>query len=197
MPARAVKGPEGESIWNRAVATAQKQYPGLKNSDSSRFYAIVMTIYKNMCSKHECTPKSKHEMSMVLNRIELLEGMDPLPSSYYGWKLNEPLDSISKKTMSELVKKLNSAMRLSFSELKSWMDKNEIDISKKEDFKRVGKNLYNTWGKNIKPIIDNKKYNKTGISDVDPIYEAGQRLIDYIKKYYNITGWTNLGEYIF
>ncbi len=43
MPAGFVKD---EAAWDKAKAAARKQYPDLGESD--RFWAIVMTIYKNM-----------------------------------------------------------------------------------------------------------------------------------------------------
>lgn len=69
MPAGVVKGPKSEEIWKRAKVAATEGYPGLESSDSNKFYAITMTIYKAMCKKHGCTP-SEERMSRLLGRLE-------------------------------------------------------------------------------------------------------------------------------
>jgi hypothetical protein len=201
MPVGVIKGPESEAIWKRAKEAAQEQYPDLKRKDKNRFYAIVMTIYKNMCTKHNCTPKSESDMSMILNRIELFESYSEeskekiLPKNYVGWQLQEPLSEEEKKITSNAVKDLNNGMRDGMRELKKWMESANIDISK-NGISEAGEKLSEVWGKYIKPVIENEKYKSTGINDAEPIYEAGQRLIDFIKEYYGLTGWTSLGDYI-
>jgi len=47
MPTGVVKTKKDEEAWNRAKSIARKQYPKIKE-DSDKFYAIVMTIYKNI-----------------------------------------------------------------------------------------------------------------------------------------------------
>mgnify|MGYP001822898733 CR=1 FL=1 len=73
MPAF-VKGPDGEKAWGRASAEAEKQYPGLKDSDPDRFYAIVTTIMKNICKsdKYDCGGfgESRGTMRDMINRLE-------------------------------------------------------------------------------------------------------------------------------
>jgi hypothetical protein len=73
MPVNSIRGPESEDIWGRASSVAKEQYPGLKSSNPHKFYAIVMTIYKQMCSKHKCEPKNE-SMAEALRRVELMEG---------------------------------------------------------------------------------------------------------------------------
>lgn len=204
MPVGVIKGPDSEIMWNRAKEAAKEQYPGLKGKDKSRFYAIVMTIYKNMCTKHNCIPKAESDMSMILNRLELFESYsdledpnkDSLPKNYVGWQLQEPLTPEERNIMSDAVKDLNSSMKTGMRELKKWMESVNIDVSTRDGMSEAGKKLSEVWGKHIKPVIGNEKYKSTGISDAEPIYEAGQRLIDFIKKYYGLTGWTSLGDYI-
>ncbi|MDD5511911.1 MAG: hypothetical protein PHI12_14060 [Dehalococcoidales bacterium] len=72
MPSNVVKGPDAEEVWKRAVAAATDQYgKSLKTADPDKFYAIVMTIYKSMCSKHHCTPKAE-KLLKTIRRLELL-----------------------------------------------------------------------------------------------------------------------------
>lgn len=202
MPVGVIKGPDSEVMWNRAKEAAQEQYPGLKGKDKSRFYAIVMTIYKNMCTKHNCTPKAESDMSMILNRLELFESYsenfndDYLPKNYVDWQLQEPITQEERKITSDAVKDLNSSMRIGMRELKKWMESVDIDVSTTDGISEAGKKLSEVWNKHIKPIIENEKYKSIGINDAEPIYEAGQRLIDFIKRYYGLTGWTSLGDYI-
>ncbi|MEJ2293275.1 MAG: hypothetical protein P8Y23_00725 [Candidatus Lokiarchaeota archaeon] len=194
MPTGVIKGPESEAIWARAVKTTEEQYPGLKGKDKNKFYAIVMTIYKNMCTKHKCTPKNESDMSMILNRLELFG--ESLPVDYTGWQLEEPLNAEEKKLTSNVVRDLNKGMRTAMSVLNKWMMNNYVDVNSSDGMDKIGEELSVVWGKYIKPIINNKKYESTGITDAEPVYEAGQRLINFIKKYYGLTFWTSLGDYI-
>lgn len=202
MPVGVIKGPDSEVVWKRAKEAAQEQYPGLKGKDKNRFYAIVMTIYKNICTKHNCTPKAESDMSMILNRIELFESCseysnkESLPKNYAGWQLQEPLSEEERKITSDAVRDLNDGMRKGMRELKKWMEDVDIDANTNYGISEAGKKLSEVWDKYIKPIMGNEKYKSTGISDAEPIYEAGQRLIDLIKEYYGLTGWTSLGDYI-
>lgn len=71
MPVGAIKGPDAEKVWERAVAQADKGYPGLKSSNPDKFYAITMTIYKKMCTKHNCSPKAEG-LGSLIRKLELL-----------------------------------------------------------------------------------------------------------------------------
>lgn len=75
MPVGVVKGPKSEEIWKRAKGIATEGYPGLEASNSDKFYAIVMTIYKAICKKHGCSP-SEERTSLLLGRLELCEMLD-------------------------------------------------------------------------------------------------------------------------
>jgi hypothetical protein len=75
MPTGAIKGPNAEEIWKRAKKIAEEGYPGLKDSNSNKFYAITMMIYKAICKKHGCSP-SEERTSLLLGRLELSESVD-------------------------------------------------------------------------------------------------------------------------
>lgn len=196
MPVGVIKGPGSEAAWADAVKAAEEQYPGLKSENKDRFYAIVMTIYKNMCKNKGCTPKAESDLSMILNRIELfedaVEGLQ-LPSDYEGWQLRDPMTSEDRETSRKAVLELNSNMRTAARELKAWMDRHEADES---NMALVGRKLSAVWGEYIKPVLFAEEYRSIGLSDAEPAYEAGQRLINFVKNHYEIEGWTDLGDYI-
>ena len=73
MPSKVISGPDSEKVWDKAVAKAEKSYPGDRKSDPDKFYAIAMTIYKKMCTKSDCSPKAESRMVGLLRKFELLE----------------------------------------------------------------------------------------------------------------------------
>jgi len=75
MPAGVIRGPKSEQMWKRAKAVATQGYPGLETTNSDRFYAIVMTIYKAMCKKHGCAPADE-STSLLLGRLEICEDIN-------------------------------------------------------------------------------------------------------------------------
>lgn len=74
MPASSVKGPEGEKAWKRAKEIVRMSYPDAKE-DSDKFWALVQTIYKDVCKsdKYNCESLQKNssspKMSEVLERL--------------------------------------------------------------------------------------------------------------------------------
>ena len=192
MPVNIVKSPEGEKYWGEAKKAAKKQYPDLESKDKDRFYAVVMTIYKNMCKNKGCAVK-KESMSSLLNRLEESVNLD-LPKTYKDWLLNEPSDRVSADFTKKAVNVLNTAMKDAAVELTKSMRRRKmhgIFVEKDE-----GKVLSWVWKKYIKPIFDNKIYDIVGFGEPEPRVLAGQKLINVIKDFYGITGWTNLGDYI-
>ncbi len=57
MPVNVVKTAEDEIAWERAKEAARKQYPGITGS---RFYRIVMTIFKKMTHREDAAPPMAH-----------------------------------------------------------------------------------------------------------------------------------------
>lgn len=89
MPTNAVRGPEGEEQWERAKKAAIDQYGDISKSDPEKFYSIVMTIYKSMCTKHKCSPKA--ESISMSKLISLLE------SKKVDWKTAFPSYDVQQK----------------------------------------------------------------------------------------------------
>ena len=192
MPVNVVKSKEGEKYWGEAKKAVKKQYPDLESKDKDRFYAVVMSIYKNMCKNKGCAVK-KESMSFLLNRLEESVSLD-LPKTYKDWLLNEPSDRVSADFTKKAVNVLNTAMKDAAVELTKSMRRRKmhgIFVEKDE-----GKVLSWVWKKYIKPIFDNKIYDIVGFGEPEPRVLAGQKLINVIKDFYGITGWTNLGDYI-
>lgn len=195
MPVGAIRGPEAEKAWKSAVAAAKEQYPGMKSKDSDRFYAIVMTIYKSICKNKACSPK-RESMSSVLGRIELMEGKVSLPGNYKGWLLYEPADRGSADLTKKAIGDLNAAVRKAASELLGGMKKRAKIAGKLFDKNVDGAALSKAWDRHVKPVLDSKQYVDVGFSEPEPRVVAGQKLIDVIKGFYGIKGWTSLGDYI-
>lgn len=52
-----VSGKHGEKAWKKSIGIVSSEYgAGLKKSDSERFYSLVTTVYKKVCSSpdYEC-----------------------------------------------------------------------------------------------------------------------------------------------
>ena len=196
MPAGAIRGRNAERIWKKATVVAREQYPGLKSKDSDRFYAIVMTIYKSMCKNKACSPK-REGMSGILSRIELVESRVAIPKDYRGWLLHEPVDSVSADFTKKAVGLLRSAVMKAAKELEAGMKDRAGGGGKNFDSEVEGRALSDVWRKHVKPVLDDKRYDSVGFREPEPRVIAGQKLIDIIKGFYGIKGWTDLGDYIF
>lgn len=192
MPSNAISGPDAEKIWDRASEQASNQYGNLKVSNPDKFYSIVMSIYKNMCTKHNCTPKNESDMSMVLRKLELLESSVPkinYPSDPRGYQLYAADDSaVSKKRLGLAVSAINSAIKKASLDIWAVIKKGAYD----EDI--AGEAIGKAWKKHIFPVL--KSYSDVGASDTEAKAETAQKLIDFVKKHYDLRGWTNLGDYI-
>jgi len=192
MPSSAIKGPEAEKTWDKAKEAAKKQYGNIEKSNPDKFFALTMTIYKSMCTKHNCSPKDE-SMSSLIMRLELTEALTAklnLPKDYIEWQLVGSDDNGMNK---EAVKDLNNAMKKASSDILK-----VIKLQEKEtepyDEDVLGKAIAKAFKKHLESIM--KKHSDVGANDTEPRYEAIQRLIDFVKGYYGITGWTNLGDYI-
>lgn len=72
MPVSSIKGTESEKRWQDAKKVVDKEYPELKDKDSERYYATVMTIYKSMCKNNSCSPKAEslvQELDMFVEAL--------------------------------------------------------------------------------------------------------------------------------
>jgi hypothetical protein len=196
MPVGAIRGPEAEKTWSMAKAAAKKQYPGLESKDKDKFFAIVMTIYKSMCKNKSCSPK-RESMSVILGRLELIESRT-LPSTYEGWLLNEPVDRDSAALTKRAIGELRMAVKEASAELLKGMKERAKNVGRgvlkisKDD----GIALSKVWKKHVQPVLDNGKYEPVGFLYPEPRVIAGQKLIDVIKEFYGVKGFTNLGDYI-
>lgn len=127
--------------------------------------------------------------------LELLESKG-LPRTYRGWMLYDPVDKasadVTKKAVSDLAAGVKKAKSAILSELKSAPKGETRAFSDKVD----GELLSRAWRKHVKPVFDDKKYKNVGFSEPEPRVIAGQALIDTIKGFYGIKGFTNLGDYI-
>jgi len=191
MPNSAIKGKDSEKVWGNARSAADKQYPGLSSKDPDKYYAIVMTIYKKMCTKHSCTPKSE-SLESVLERLEMLEGVSGAvlksPKGARGWVLYDD----NPKAAKEAAKDLSNGLARAASDIAKWMKKNP---AKPADFdKTVGKILGQAWGKHMSPRFE--KYRGLGADDTETRYVGAQALIDMIKSFYGVKGYTSLGDWI-
>ena len=137
----------------------------------------------------------KKSMSVFLERFALTESKLVLPKGYAGWQLYSPEGKEQSKLTSEAVKALNTGMRKATGELKKWMNKNEVNQGG-ASMGVAAKFLGKIWGKHVEPVFDDSKYTSTGINDTEPRYIAAQLLIDLIKNYYGISGYTDLGDYL-
>ena len=192
MPVNVVKSKEGEKYWGEAKKAVKKQYPDLESKDKDRFYAVVMSIYKNMCKNKGCAVK-KESMSFLLNRLEESVSLD-LPKTYKDWLLNEPVDKERFTLTKEAVIELNKAVKMAASSLMMDMKKRKMNgvFVEKDEGEVLGK----VWKKYIKPVLNDNKYESVGFEEPEPRVLAGQKLINVIKDFYGITGWTNLGDYL-
>ena len=107
MPASSVKGPYGETAWGRAKAQVEKEYAGKVSKGSTRYFELVMHIYKSICAspKHDCTPtirthpssRKVETMEKLLNKIEesvQIEEAEELQEMVAGaiWQSSRPPD---------------------------------------------------------------------------------------------------------
>ena len=202
MPSSVVKNLEDEKYWKEAKRVTREQYPDLESKDKNRFYAVVMSIYKNMCKNKGCavkgvktTKEPNESMSLILGRLELLESIRlDLPKTYKDWLLYDPADKDSADLTKKAVSELNLAVKTAASYLLKDMKNrkmNGVFVEKDE-----GEVLSKVWKKYVKPVLNNKSYESVGFGDPEPRVLAGQKLIDIIKEFYGVKGWTSLGDYI-
>ena len=99
-----------------------------------------------------------------------------------------------KKGVGQASKDLNGAMRKAVKTLESEMKKVVLKGNQpyKEEFwaKRLGK----VYDKIVYPVM--KKHRSFGATDTEPRNHAQQGLIDAVKSFYGISGWTNLGDWM-
>lgn len=192
MP-ESLKGPDAEKIWARASKQAMDQYPGLKSKDPDRFYALVMTIYKSMCTKHACMPKAESRSRSMKEMIEDLQMESKglvVPKGIKGWSLYEGESPEANKRNREAVKDLGSALKRAAGDVYRKISK-EIDGYVEE---RVGKAIGVAMRRHVFPVME--KYADRGADDAEPRYVAVQSVIDMVKEFYGIDSFTGLGDYI-
>lgn len=71
-----LRGKDSEAAWERAKKIVSDEYgKGLKDSDPNKFYALVTTIYKNICKneKHHCGIGKKMKEGKESRLSELIE----------------------------------------------------------------------------------------------------------------------------
>lgn len=201
MPVSSIKGPDAEGVWARASKQAEKQYPGLKSSDSDKFYAIVMTIYKSMCLKSNCTPKAEQkdeigsrsmkEMIENVRMDSMLESMGlSSPKTARDWSLYDGESPDAKARNMSAVRELNAGMRKAAGNVYRRISKEIDGYSERE----VGKAIGDEMRRHVFPVMD--KYSDRGAADTEPKYLAVQAIIDMVKKFYDIDGFTGLGDYV-
>ena len=183
MPSSVVKNLEDEKYWKEAKRVTREQYPDLESKDKNRFYAVVMSIYKNMCKNKGCAVK-KESMSSLLNRLEESVNLD-LPKTYKDWLLNEPIDKERSTLTKEAVVELNKAVKMAASSLMKDMRKRKMNgvFVEKDEGEVLGK----VWKKYINPVLNDNKYESVGFGEPEPRVLAGQKLINVIKDFYGIT----------
>jgi hypothetical protein len=192
MPA-SIKGSDAEKVWARANKVASEQYPGLKSKNPDKFYAIVMTIYKSMCTKNACTPKAESRSRSMKEMIEELQMESKglvIPSGVKGWSLYGGESPEENKRNREAVKDLNAAMRKASNEVYKKISK-EISGYVERD---VGRAIGGAMRRYVFPVME--RYSDRGADDTEPKYIAVQAVIDMVKKFYEIEGFTNLGDYV-
>lgn len=185
MPSNSISGSESEKYWKKAKAAADEEYPGLKASDPDRYYATVMSIYKNMCKNNDCSPKAESMgvgMSVLLERLERWKTK---PIDW--WQLFSFDDPKMAKKAHDAVADLNGAMSTATKKL---MGK----LPDEYDEEGVGSAIGWVYRKYVKPV--QKDYVEVGALDTEPSMAAIQWLIDAVKKYYGIKGRTDIADYI-
>lgn len=197
MPIGAIKGKGSEKSWERAKGIAREQYPGLKDRDSSKFYSIVMIIYKNICKNKDCTPKNEAGISIILDRIEESSPTEEnLTKSYEKWFLYEPVSGSKKKTM-DAVLKLDEAMSKARVSLHGFVQRNRgLRLSENGDKEIIGGFLSKVWDRLIKPVLNDNTFEEVGIKEPEVGHKAAQELVNFVKVRYGVYQFTDLGDYI-
>lgn len=129
MPAF-VSGPDGEKAWNKAKQAAEEQYPGLEKRDKDRFYAIVTTIMKKICSSpnYDCGGfgEGKRSMKEIIMRLEeSRKKMGDYDWRYISQMMRGKILSISKD-------KKEVEMLINNKRYHLWDNGGELNITKEE-----------------------------------------------------------------
>jgi hypothetical protein len=124
--------------------------------------------------------------SELLNRLEESKGGWKSMSAE-DWELYTSVGDV-KKLSKKAAGELNKAMTAISREVEKTADKRPYE----EEW--WAKQLGYLYDKHIKPL--EKKYRETGITDTEPHYHIAQGMIDMVKSFYGIQGWTDLGDYI-
>lgn len=96
--------------------------------------------------------------------------------------------SDKKKEAKAAASALNKAMKVIAKEI------SKLVVEHSYDEAWWSKKLGALHTKYIRPV--EKKYGDTGITDTEPNYHVGQGMIDMVKNWYGIKGWTNLGDWL-
>lgn len=103
MPASFVVGKYGEKAWKRAKDLVDNEYGAeLEESDPEKYYALVATIYKNICKspKHDCAVKGEKKESELISIGNLIEKANDR---------NAMVDSIVNQLKTSGIKKINKS----------------------------------------------------------------------------------------
>lgn len=126
-----------------------------------------------------------------MSTSELLNRLEEAAKPKIQWKSLSARDYelySSVKESKAAASALNKAMREIAKEISKLVVKHPYDE------KWWGRKIGELYQKHIGPV--NKEYRDTGIEDTEPRYHIAQGIIDMVKGWYGIEGWTNLGDWI-
>jgi len=124
-------------------------------------------------------------MKELLNRLD-----EAKKESHYKWNDLSANDweLYDMKGVGKVARAMNAGMRKAIKQIEKDLGKYPYDEAKWA--KRIGA----AYKKHVEPVMS--KYSSFGAWDTEPRYHAAQGLVDVVKGWYGINGWTNLGDYI-
>ena len=126
--------------------------------------------------------------SELLNRLEEAAPKIVWKSlSADDWELYT-IDAEHKKASRKAASALNKAMKTVAKEVGKLAAKNPYN----EEF--WGKKIAALYAKHVRPV--QREHSDTGAQDTEPHYHIAQGMVDMVKNWYGITGWTDLGDWI-
>jgi hypothetical protein len=161
MPAGFVSGPEGEKQWERAKKAAKEQYGDIEKSNPDKFFALVTTIYKAMCEKHNCGTKGE---SVGTKMRDLIEGLSETPNGQYkkGFERGMSLHShygLSPEKIKERLVGAEDYLEQGRKELLKWATQVSKDGNVKDQIETLAsiQRVCNEIGWNIGAVDGHKK----------------------------------------
>jgi hypothetical protein len=146
MPAW-VKGKDGEKAWAKAKAAAKKQYPGVEQSDPDKFYAIVTTIYKNICKSPDYDCRIGEEIETRTHMRHLIERLERIG--------NPEMRLMAVADLARKIRNFSGEMAMSLADKSDPYGELAATSSK---VKQAGKKMVKSMQEFVKAVLETEKY---------------------------------------